>query len=713
MRVLQRRPLVVAAIGSGVLAATVLAISLLRPHTVAVELRYAPPDAATIAFVRSADALWHDGRGHFCLLADGGIDGCKEDSETTPLNQLRDAGIDTARPMVVSFRGPITAGDFIFVAPIADPEKFHAHMRDWRQKTFHGAFVPPEGGVRVGATREDASGRRSNTHRVFPAGSPCSDALRHTVASDAVRALEVVTSGAGAPGVAVRRLDPASEAVRAGVEMLELIAAEAGEQGEEAPVLREAERIVAVAAEQSAQRVTLAGRVLDVSLAGGGICYALVDHDRTALVFTRLETLDLTLRSGGARDALASQEAFTRAVNYVAPASSEPPAQAWLFTRQPGPVLQSAAPVAFLNFWTDPRSMRVRGWFAGSFTMSRLLASATGASAETDLPPLLDKEFDVAMGWRDLGEALRFVDGAFPQGLVARAFGATETDELSGHYRGVVQALLEREEVGRVNLSIHDFNNGVPEIVLAVGMSPGGARAFVNSVRRSEQRARDRRILAHAAAKPAAGELSLEGWADGSNAQRLVAANLIARDPGGGEWVRSFNDQSELSEPAPGCLERGAAFTSPFACSQGDAFSFLMPPATADDVRYFEERHDRDLSPADERALIQEDRYRVAAIYSVAQETLFVGPDLQTLRRVVDPRAVQFAPNVSRIPGAERRLSAQINPAWLYAQQALQAPDADSEFQVPSAFANYSAVTVLMDALPANHGMVLDVTASR
>ncbi|NWG53915.1 MAG: hypothetical protein HXY28_09365 [Hydrogenophilaceae bacterium] len=458
----------------------------------------------------------------------------------------------------------------------------------------------------------------------------------------------------------------------------------------------------------------IAGREVRVGLAGGMLCYALIENDAKAVLFSRLETLESVFRGHTARRTLAAQENFWRARRALAGQRGAAP-DAWAFTRQPGPMLQLPASTALVELRVSPSMLETRAWLSGGASFSQILSQAigeTGAGGRLHHP--ITDNLSARLAWSDLGGALRFIDRSVPAGARRALFD--EDAAGMARYRGVFDALLEAPEINNLSVSVVGVANSVPELVLRTDMEADAAARFIRTVQVGETGARDRAILARAVYEYEANgdqrpPLADTGWLDGANARLLASRNLIEPQGGDVDWTRSFRADFDRTLSAyRGCLDPAATLSAE-GCSRGGAYAYLLPAATIDDVKLLERRAGVTLTEEERRSIIQENRYRLAATYDAPSRTLWIGADLGVLRRAMAAQREGVAPDPPAIPGAERRLIVRFEPGWLNNQLRLQGQTESSDNSV--FLTSYSSVAVSMNALRNDRGVIVNVVASR
>lgn len=746
MRLLARHVLIVLGfaflLGAGVLAAAPYVRMAQMPDA----LRYAPSDSANIVYAPELDAIWSRLSEHGELIAsldDAGADtvaGIASALESTGAlaglvindpngvavgrESLEAAGVGFDAPFMVAFRGPIAAGDFVALIPVNDAEAFQGAMsaavaervdvravESGRFQAFEsladGAssdllidMGDPPSSIGVETLVDNGQGQFPRT-RIFQRNRLCSDELLSGVipsASEHIVAVRAAGMGPLAP-LQMRAIDAEGRATRTRAEAIGAVEPPPQEQS------------VAIDGATLSTRIAVAGDEFTVRLAGANACYVMLD-ERRAIVFSRLETFEETLRRGGAKRALASQRLFTRGLRITEP--RDVPLLGWAYLRQADPSTGALSPM-IATFGGDDTALTLRLWSAPHEFYSQRVRSVLGPSGlpEAGGHSPIGSGASASISSGDLTALLQFADSVVSGGLDAELWRGAE-DGPFARYRPVVRALIDTPNVTRMSVSIVGMRERVPQFVLRATLPQADADSLVLDIRRSQQRARDRALLARAA-QGYEGVLSEGGWRDGVNGRLLLSAGRLAPEDGTEDgWRRAFATQPPTAFAGGdynGCLSDGAG-----ECRQSAAL--LFPPFTANDEALLAPT----LANRDEVIRrLREGRYRVATTYR--DGAIWVAPDLDLLRDALsaEERGAPAAP----AGAVERRLHIRIDPRWLNSQRRLDggegAADAPSEGEefasgIESAlrqFSIYESVELTFDVLDNDNGIVIDITARR
>jgi len=750
MRLLTRHIVLVLAIVIAGIGLALFAAPLVRVATMPSALRYAPSDSTNILYAPAFEPFWTALSAHGNVIASLDRDGepatdgdqdpyagtarslidtiesasslveflvAREGGVSIGRSDLEAAGIAFDRPFMAAFRGPVASGDFVVLVPIRDEQKFRTAIETGLEDSVDVRSVGPA--AAQGFERLDTSGDSGTLvalagdtqnlgvgvlvdngqgafprATLYPSRRLCSDALsagRVPADAEDVVAVRALRYGP-APPLQTRRLGADGAPLRTRAEAM-------GSNESQT-----AEDLTGIDPRTLSATVNAGGRALEVRLAGANACYAFLG-DGNAVVFSRLETLEDTLRSGGAPHALAAQRAFATGLRLTA-LRGDAPTLGWAYLREADPNVEGLSPMV-VSVGGDENQLALRLWSApNAFYSQRLryLFGPSGLSPRGAHPRIGDGGF-ASLDSGDLGRLLQFMDTVTTGGL-EQALGDEEGPY--ARYRPVVRALIDTPHISRLSVSIVGVRERIPQLVFRATMPRAEADNLVLDLQRSQLRARDRAVLAHAASQYD-GTLPEDGWANGSNARVLQSANLLAPERGvENGWRRAFTVQSVedfADENYRPCLSGRAG-----VCD--DPAAYLFPPFTDNDERLISASLES-RAPDERGEIVQRlraGRYRMISSYR--DGVLWLAPDLEVLRDALNAR--QIAPARLQMGVAERRLTIRLEPRWLNSQRRLAPGEAGSELDTTiRRFSMYESVDLTFDVLSNDNGFIVDINARR
>lgn len=351
-------------------------------------------------------------------------------------------------------------------------------------------------------------------------------------------------------------------------------------------------------------------------------------------------------------------------------------------------------------------------------------------------------------------------------------FGRLGTDEQGcqflpfGNFAVFLQEISQLDQVGRFQLAFAGIRDGVPDLVMALGVPAAEAELLLLRQRVQIRQMRDRQILWAAArefheadttkslsdikqllsfveSEPAAlwtryeiGEQDLlrdfdlygEGIEPGHDANPAEPVHMDAEDPSA-ETEDAFTvlappasrqdtecDSEILRKAFP--MRIGEELTSDdFAQAEyetvrdGRRFLFLAPPITEDDLKY---RVNRGNDGAIDKTALQAGRFRMAAYVDEANDRLIVASDIKTLAAAVAKPIEPEDDGERRMPPSSK-LSVFGDPQFLIMQGLLYPDDSVGavirDYMLD--FEQYRRMNMHIELLPSGQGINATVVLSR
>lgn len=404
-------------------------------------------------------------------------------------------------------------------------------------------------------------------------------------------------------------------------------------------------------------------------------------------------------------------------------------------------------------------------WVAPSVFYSQTLTDLlSGSSDRSSIFSKLGNSARITLKADNLLRYARFAEFGFVAPLPEVLFDPND-GILSGlsRFKLVFDALMQKQSLDAFDVQIAGFRDRVPEIVLQLSLDPKEAAELVRKVQFNEQRARNLRIVEAAwkAEREAVNKKLRESglpplsetpsdfaelWGDdisdtlngpsytgclgGVDDCSIEAAALSEIYSKRAAVIKNLgeNDSLSVSQTPGGFAElwgddiseafNGSSYTGCLGgadvCSSRDRFMFLQPPFTEDDFRYLDKevREKLEQSRAD---LIENDRYRLISMYDDKRKILWIASDRSTLETEHSRGEVAEANSLVHLP-RNTRADVTLNPERIFNQMSAdQYGDSDISdlMELFQELSVYDSIKMSINTLERENGIRVDISLER